>query len=177
MSRLAKKPTPIPDKVSVKINGLEVTITGPAGEMSRQFRSNIAIVVKDNAVILTPQTETKETMALWGTYASEIKSMLKGVITPFVKKLIVEGIGFKSEVKSNELIFSLGFTHQVRITIPKGITATAVKNVITISGVDKELVGRFAAEIRALKKPEPYKGKGIHYEGEVVRRKEGKKTV
>ena len=103
--------------------------------------------------------------------------MLKGVIMPFTKKLVVEGIGFKSEVKVDELVFSLGFTHPVKIKIPKGIVATAVKNLITITGVNKELVGRFAAEIRALKKPEPYKGKGIHYEGEVIRRKEGKKTV
>ena len=116
-------------------------------------------------------------MALWGTYGSEIKSMLKGVVMPFTKKLIVEGIGFKSEVKGSELVFSLGFTHQVKIPIPKNISAMAVKNIITVVGVDKELVGRFAAEIRDLKKPEPYKGKGIHYEGEVIRRKEGKKTV
>ena len=177
MSRLAKKPIPVPDKVSVKINGTEITVKGPAGEVSRQFRRDIAITVEDNAVVLKSQNETGETMALWGTYASEIKSMLKGTVTPFMKKLIVEGIGFKSEVKGNELIFSIGFTHPVKIPIPKGIAATAVKNLITISGVDKELVGRFAAEIRMLKKPEPYKGKGIHYEGEVIRRKEGKKTV
>ena len=177
MSRLAKKPIPVPDKVSVKINGTELTVRGPAGEVSRQFCPDIAIIAQDNAVVLTPQTETKETMALWGTYASEIKSMLKGVITPFTKKLVVEGIGFKSEVKVDELVFSLGFTHPVKIKIPKSIVATAVKNLITIAGVNKELVGRFTAEIRALKKPEPYKGKGIHYEGEVIRRKEGKKTV
>ncbi|TSC66866.1 MAG: rplF [Parcubacteria group bacterium Gr01-1014_73] len=177
MSRLAKKPIPVPDKVSVKINGIEITVKGPAGEVRRQFYSDIIIVEKDKAIALTPRTETKNTMALWGTYASEIKSMLKGVVTPFTKKLIVEGIGFKSEVKGSELVFSLGFTHQVKIPIPKNISATAVKNIITITGVDKELVGRFAAEIRDLKKPEPYKGKGIHYEGEIIRRKEGKKTV
>lgn len=177
MSRLAKKPIPVPDKVSVKISGTEITVKGPSGEVSRQFRRDIAIDEKDKAVVLTPRTTTKETAALWGTYASEIKNMLQGVVTPFVKKLMVEGIGFKSEVKANELIFSLGFTHPVKIPIPKNIVATAVKNTITISGVDKELVGRFAAEIRSLKKPEPYKGKGIHYEGEVIRRKEGKKTV
>jgi len=177
MSRLAKKPIPVPNKVSVNINGAEITVKGPAGEMSRQFRTDITITEKDKAIVLTPKNETKETMALWGTYASEIKSMMKGVVTPFTKKLIVEGIGFKSEVKTDELVFSLGFTHPVKIKIPKGITATAVKNLITITGVNKELVGRFAAEIRALKKPEPYKGKGIHYEGEVIRRKEGKKTV
>ena len=177
MSRLAKKPIPIPDKVSVKINGGEITAKGPAGEVCRHFNPDIIIAEKDNAIVLTPRTETKNTMALWGTYGSEIKSMLKGVVTPFTKKLIVEGIGFKSEVKGSELIFSLGFTHQVKISIPKGINVTAVKNLITVSGVDKELVGRFAAEIRALKKPEPYKGKGIRYEGEVIIRKEGKKTV
>jgi len=177
MSRLAKKPIPIPDKVSVKFNGPEITITGPAGEVSRQFRPEITITEKDKAIVLTPQIDTKEAMALWGTYASEIKSMLKGVIMPFTKKLVVEGIGFKSEVKVDELVFSLGFTHPVKIKIPKSIVATAVKNLIAITGVNKELVGRFAAEIRALKKPEPYKGKGIHYEGEVIRRKEGKKTV
>lgn len=177
MSRLAKKPIPIPDKVSVKINGTEITVKGPAGEVSRQFRPDIVITAADNFVILKPQAETKDALALWGTYGSEIKSMLKGVVTPFVKKLIVEGIGFKSEVKGNELIFSLGFTHPVKILIPKNISVTAVKNLITIIGVDKELVGHFAAEIRALKKPEPYKGKGIRYENEIIRRKEGKKTV
>lgn len=177
MSRLAKKPIPIPDKVSVKINGTEITVKGPAGEVSRQFRLDIAITAADNVVTLKPQAETKDALALWGTYGSEIKSMLKGVVTPFVKKLILEGIGFKSEVKGNELIFSLGFTHPVKILIPKNISATAVKNLITITGVDKELVGRFAAEIKALKKPEPYKGKGIRYENEIIRRKEGKKTV
>ncbi|MEK7081911.1 MAG: 50S ribosomal protein L6 [Patescibacteria group bacterium] len=177
MSRLAKKPIPVPDKVSVKINGATITVTGPAGEVSRQFYPDITIILKDNTIVLTPKTETNKTMALWGTYGSEIKSMLKGVVMPFTKKLIVEGIGFKSEVKGSELVFSLGFTHQVKIPIPKNISAMAVKNIITVVGVDKELVGRFAAEIRDLKKPEPYKGKGIHYEGEVIRRKEGKKTV
>ena len=177
MSRLAKKPIPIPDKVSAKINGTEITIKGPAGEVSRQFYPAITITVADNVINLKPQIETKEALALWGTYGSEIKSMLKGVVTPFVKKLVLEGIGFKSEVKGNELIFSLGFTHPVKIPIPKNISVTAVKNLITITGVDKELVGRFAAEIRALKKPEPYKGKGFRYENEVIRRKEGKKTV
>src|SRR3989344_6484442 len=175
MSRLAKKPITIPEKVSINIDGTKILVKGPAGEITRQFNSNIAISVKDNAVVLTPNNETKEALALWGTYASQIKSMLKGVVVPFTKKLIVEGVGFKSEVKGNELVLSLGFTHQVKKMIPKELVLTAVKNLITVSGADKELVGRFATEIRSLKKPEPYKGKGIHYEGEVIRRKEGKK--
>jgi large subunit ribosomal protein L6 len=103
--------------------------------------------------------------------------MIAGVQTPYSKKLILEGVGFKSEVKGKEFNFALGFSHLVIVKIPEGITATAEKNIITISGIDKELVGSFTAAIRALKKPEPYKGKGMRYEGEVIRRKQGKKTV
>ena len=178
MSRLAKKPIAIPEKVTITIgDDGKVLVKGPAGEVSRLFRPDIVITVKDNLVSLTPKIETKTSGALWGTYVSEIKSMFKGAVTPFVKKLVVEGIGFKSEVKGHELVLALGFTHLIKIPISAGLKVTAEKNTITINGVDKELVGRFAAEVRALKKPEPYKGKGIHYEGEVIRRKEGKKTV
>ncbi|MDO8660155.1 MAG: 50S ribosomal protein L6, partial [Candidatus Parcubacteria bacterium] len=109
--------------------------------------------------------------------ASHIKNMIVGVVTPYQKKLILEGVGFKSEVKGDKFNFALGFSHPVIVEIPKGITATAEKNNITITGIDKELVGSFTAMIRALKKPEPYKGKGMRYEDEVIRRKQGKKTV
>ena len=103
--------------------------------------------------------------------------MIAGVQTPYQKKLILEGVGFKSEVKGKDMHFALGFSHPVVVAIPEGITATAEKNNITISGIDKELVGNFTASIRALKKPEPYKGKGMRYDTEVIRRKQGKKTV
>jgi large subunit ribosomal protein L6 len=103
--------------------------------------------------------------------------MLKGVHTPYQKKLIVEGIGFKSDVKGSDLNLALGFSHPVKVSIPAGLKVTAEKNVITVSGIDCELVGSFAAKVRALKKPEPYKGKGIRYENEVIRRKQGKKSV
>ena len=103
--------------------------------------------------------------------------MIKGVQNPYQKKLILEGVGFKSEVKGKEIVFALGFSHPVIVKIPEGITATAEKNNITITGIDKELVGGFTASLRALKKPEPYKGKGMRYEGEVIRRKQGKKTT
>ena len=103
--------------------------------------------------------------------------MILGVETPYTKKLILEGIGFKSEVKGKELVFALGFSHPVIVKIPEGIEAKAEKNNITVTGIDKELVGSFTASVRALKKPEPYKGKGFRYEGEVIRRKQGKKTT
>jgi large subunit ribosomal protein L6 len=114
---------------------------------------------------------------LWGTYASHVKNMIKGVTAGFQKKLIVEGIGFKSDVKGAKLDLSLGFSHPISIEIPKDLKVTAEKNVITITGVSNEQVGGFASKIRALKKPEPYKGKGIRYDNEVIRRKQGKKAA
>ncbi len=177
MSRLAKKPLQVPDKVTVTVAGTRVTAKGPAGEISRDFRPEIAITLADNALSLTPDGNSIQTRALWGTTASHLKNMLAGAAKPFVKKLIVEGIGFKSEVKGKDLVMSLGFSHLVKVAIPAGLTVTAEKNMITISGVDKENVGQFAAIVRDLKRPEPYKGKGIRYDTEVVRRKEGKKTV
>jgi len=112
-----------------------------------------------------------------GTYAAHLKNMIRGVVAPFEKKLIIEGIGFKAEVKGGELVLALGFTHPVKIKIPDGLKVSSEKGAISVSGSDKEAVGQFAAAVRALKKPEPYKGKGIRYDGEVIRRKQGKKTV
>lgn len=177
MSRLAKKPINIPEKTTVVVSGLNVSVKGPSGEIGRTFHKNIKVVVEGNGVVITPAIMDKETAALWGTTASHIKNMIMGVGKPFQKKLIVEGIGFKSEVKGTDLVLALGFSHPVKVAIPSGLKVSAEKNVISISGVNKESVGQFAALVRALKKPEPYKGKGIHYENEVVRRKEGKKTV
>src|SRR3989344_1650313 len=121
--------------------------------------------------------KTKESMALWGTYVSHISNMIKGVNKQFVKKLVVEGIGFKVDLKGEKLVFALGFSHPVEVSVHQGISASVEKNVITISGVSKELVGEFTARLRDLKKPEPYKGKGVRYEEEVVKIKQGKKSV
>jgi len=177
MSRLGKKPIVIPEKTEVKISDYTVSVKGPLGELSRDFKSNISFSKEEGKVVLTPKGSNNATKALWGTYASHIKNMMSGVNQLFVKKLIVEGIGFKSEVKGENLTLNLGFSHQVPIKIPAGLKVTAEKNVITVSGMDKEKVGQFAASVRDLKRPEPYKGKGIHYEGEIVRRKEGKKAA
>jgi len=177
MSRIGKQEILIPAGVKVTQNGNSLTVVGPKGTLSRVFRDDITITIADKLITLNIKRNDKFSKSLWGTYASHIKNMIKGVETPYQKKLILEGVGFKSEVKGKEFNFALGFSHPVIVKIPEGITATAEKNNITISGIDKELVGSFTAAIRALKKPEPYKGKGMRYEDEVIRRKQGKKTV
>lgn len=177
MSRIGKKPISIPEKTEVNVAGGVVTVKGPQGTISRPFKNNIEIVVNGKEVNLTPKSESLENKALWGTYGSHIKNMIDGVNTPFVKKLILEGIGYKSEVKGTTLVLALGFSHPVNVPVPEGLKVTAEKNLITITGINKELVGEFAASVRALKKPEPYKGKGMRYEGEVIKRKQGKKTA
>ncbi len=177
MSRIAKKPIPIPAKTEVSTSGGIVTVKGPLGELKKTFRPEINLKIENNEVTLTPTRNSLDILALWGTYASHLRNMMAGVNTPYQKKLIVEGIGFKSEVKGKELNMALGFSHPVKVMIPDGLKVTAEKNVITVSGIDCENVGQFAAKVRSMKKPEPYKGKGIRYDDEVIRRKQGKKSV
>lgn len=177
MSRIGKQELEIPTGVEVTQSNGVLTVKGPKGSLSKTFRDDITITVADKKVTLNIKRNDKFSKSLWGTYASHIKNMIAGTQIPYQKKLILEGVGFKSEVKGKELHFALGFSHPVVVPIPEGITATAEKNNITIVGIDKELVGSFTAGIRALKKGEPYKGKGMRYEGEVIRRKQGKKTA
>ena len=177
MSRIAKKPIPVPEKTEVTYDFGTLTVKGPLGTLTKEFKQDIAVKIENNEVTLTPTRNSLDVLALWGTYGSHLRNMLAGVNTPYVKKLVVEGIGFKSDVKGSELHMALGFSHPVIIPIPANLKVTAEKNVITISGIDCEAVGQFAAQVRAKKKPEPYKGKGIRYEDEVIRRKQGKKSV
>lgn len=177
MSRIGKQIITLPEKTEITLSGSTVAIKGPGGELSRMFNPIIEVKVNDREVTLLPKRETLESRALWGTYASILKSMVMGVNKPFEKKLILEGIGFKSEVKGDTLNLALGFSHPVIVPVPKGLKVTAEKNIITVSGIDKEAVGQFASQIRSLKKPEPYKGKGMRYEGEVIKRKQGKKSA
>ena len=177
MSRIGKQEILIPAGVKVSQSGLTLTVVGPKGTLTKNFRDDITITVGDKVINLNIKRNDKFSKSLWGTYAAHIKNMIAGVQTPYSKKLILEGVGFKSEVKGKEFHFALGFSHPVIVKIPETITATADKNNITITGIDKELVGSFTAAIRALKKPEPYKGKGMRYGDEVIRRKQGKKTV
>ena len=177
MSRIGKKEIEIPKGVEVKQDGLAISVKGPKGELTRNFRDDIEIKIADSTITLNPKRNDKFSKALWGTYASHLINMIAGVQKEYEKKLILEGVGFKSDVKGKELHLALGFSHPVVVEIPEGLNVTAEKNVISVSGIDKELVGSFTASTRALKKPEPYKGKGFRYDDEVIRRKQGKKTV
>jgi len=178
MSRIGKQTVIIPAGTEAKLSGITFSVKGPKGSLTRDFPGEVTIHIKDNAITFTPNKEGNRTLnALWGTYASHVKNMVLGVNEGYSKKLILEGVGFKSEVVGNSLNLALGFSHPVKITIPEGITVTAEKNNITVSGIDKELVGSFTASVRANKKPEPYKGKGFRYSDEVIRRKQGKKAA
>lgn len=179
MSRLAKQPIVIPAGVTATLDNGTFSVKGPKGELTRVFKKgDINMVIEDNAVVVTPRTmDNVFVRSLLGTYASHVRNMLEGVTKGYEKKLILEGVGFKSAVAGNSLDLALGFSHPVKIEIPAGLTVTADKNIITVSGADKESVGSFSAYIRSLKKPEPYKGKGFRYDGEIIRRKQGKKSV
>jgi large subunit ribosomal protein L6 len=177
MSRIGKKVIAIPQKTEVTYLDGVINVKGPQGTLTKKFKQDIEITVGASEITLVPKRDTLENKALWGTYASHIMNMINGVNTPYVKKLIIEGIGYKSEVKGENLVLALGFSHPVIVSIPKILKVTAEKNIVTVTGIDKEVVGEFVAKVRSLKKPEPYKGKGIRYEGEVVKRKQGKKTA
>jgi len=177
MSRIGKQQLQIPSNVEVTLVNHVFTAKGPLGTLQKTFTDHVAITIADGIISFEPTAQDTLSKALWGTYASHVKNMLAGVTTPYVKKLILEGVGFKSEVKGTDLHLALGFSHPVVIAIPAGLTVTAEKNNITVTGIDKELVGQFTASVRANKKPEPYKGKGFRYHDEVIRRKAGKKTA
>jgi large subunit ribosomal protein L6 len=177
MSRIGKKEIAIPEKTEVTMNSGVISVKGPKGTLERNFRPDISINIDNGSISLSLAKENPQTRALWGTYASHIKNMIKGVNEGYEKKLILEGVGYKSQVSGNKLVLALGFSHPVEVEIPQGLAVKAEKNVISIGGIDKEMVGSWSAKIRALKKPEPYKGKGFHYDNEVVRRKQGKKSV
>ncbi len=178
MSRLGKKPIEIPSGVVVSREKNTITVKGTKGTISREFFDEVVeINITDKEITITPKGSSKFARSLWGTYASHLRSMIIGVEKPFSKKLILEGIGYKVELSGEKIILSVGFSHKIEVEIPKGLKVEVVKNNITIEGVSKEEVGHFAARVRAYKKPEPYKGKGIRYDDEIIRRKEGKKSV
>ena len=177
MSRIGKKPILIPENVEVKIDGQKVMIKGPKGELQREIRPEIKVETKNNQIFVSPQIETKKTKAFWGLTRALIANMIKGVTEGFEKKLEIEGLGFRALLEGNDLLLYVGFTQPIKIEAPEGIKFSVEKNIITVSGADLEKVSQVAAKIRKVKPPEPYKGKGIRYLGEVVRRKVGKKAV
>ena len=154
-----------------------LTVKGPKETLSRSVHSAVNVEVTSEGVMVTAANDTRLARALVGTYAAHVRAMLSGVETPWKKVLQLNAVGYKVELRGNELVLTVGFSHPVVLAIPAGITVTVVKNAITIEGADKQRVGQFAAEVRDVKRPEPYLGKGIKYEDEVIRRKQGKKAV
>ncbi len=178
MSRLGKLPLELPTGVTVTLVDHVVTVKGPKGELTLPVKDDVVeIKIENNVVTMLPGVDKPEAKALWGTYASIVRSMVAGVTEGFEKKLEIEGVGYRAEAQGQKLTVSVGFSHPVIIEVPEGITAIVEKNVITISGIDKHAVGQFAANVRRVKEPEPYKGKGIRYQGEYIIRKQGKKAV
>ena len=178
MSRLAKKPTTLPSGVEAAFSNGTLFVKGSKGELSISVDSRIDISVKDSEVLFsTRKVNDGEALALLGTYAAHLRNMIEGVTKGYEKKLEIEGVGFKWEVKGKDIVMALGFSHPVVVAIPEGVKVVIEKAIMTISGINKDQIGQFSAIVRDNKKPEPYKGKGIHYVGEYIRRKQGKKTV
>ena len=175
MSRIGKKPIAIPAGVDVKINGSEVTVKGPKGELKNTFNADIGIAMENNEVIVTRPSDDKEHRALHGLTRTLIANMVEGVSVGYKKELEVNGVGYRAQKQGKNLVMNLGYSHQVIMPEVDGITVEVPNNnSIIISGADKQKVGQFAAEVREKRPPEPYKGKGIKYVDEHIRRKEGK---
>lgn len=175
MSRIGKQIITIPSGVDVNVNGQHVTVKGPKGVLELDLAQGIGLNIEGTELTTTiANPDDQQLRMLWGTNASLVKNMIIGVSEGFKKELEVNGVGYKVAAQGNKLNLSLGFSHQIDFPLPKGVEAEVDKNKITISGIDKQAVGQVASQIRALRKPEPYKGKGIKYVEEVIRRKAGK---
>lgn len=175
MASLLKNSVKIPEKIEVRIEGNKVSVKGPKGELALQAHPAVA-VTQENDLVIVQKAHENAGKAFVGLTRALIANMVGGVREGFTKKLELEGVGYRVALSGNKLVMQLGFSHPVEVDAPEGITFQVEKNTISISGIDKELVGQTAANIRKLKKPEPYKGKGIRYAGEVIRRKEGKRA-
>lgn len=175
MSRVGKQPIEIPKGVEVKIDGRIVSVKGPKGNLSQEIRHDVKVELVDNTVVLTIDESKKELKSFWGLYRALIQNMVTGTTKGFEKHLLLEGVGFRAAVQGKDLVLQLGYSHPCVCPIPEGLQASVEKNVnVLISGADRQLVGAFAALVRSKRKPEPYKGKGVRYKGEYIRRKAGK---
>ena len=176
MSRVGKQPVAIPSGVTVTVNGSELAVKGGKGEMKMNLAPEVSVEIKDGKAWVRPVSKATRARTMWGTYRNQLNNMVEGVSKGFTVKLEIQGVGFRAAADKNFLSMALGFSHEIKFAIPAGITIACAKPTeVLISGFDKKLVGQVAAEIRSLRKPEPYKGKGVRKEGEYVRMKEGKK--
>ncbi len=177
MSRLGKKPIVIPPGVEVKASGRKISVKGPKGTLDFEHHSEVKIEIGSEEVIVKNIGKTKQAPAIWGTTARIIANMVKGVTEGYSKQLELNGVGYRMNLQGKKIILALGFSHPVEMAIPEGIEVKIENNIITVSGIDKQKVGQFTADVRKLKPVEPYKGKGFRYAGEIVRKKEGKKAA
>jgi len=177
MSRVGKQPIKIPDRVEVKLDGESIVVKGPKGQLSYNLPEEIGIEIEDKVIKVFPKKHRKKTPALWGLVNRLIFNMIHGVTEGYQKKLEIQGVGYRAELKGKDLILNLGFSHPITISPPSGIEFKAEKNIITVEGIDKQLVGQVAADIRSKRKPDAYKGKGIRYLGEKIKLKPGKKAA
>ena len=176
MSRVGKKPVQLPDGIEADIVANQITIKGQKGQLNQTFPESVKLEKEDDKILITPLNETKNAKAAWGMTRTIINNMVQGVSMGFNRNLEINGVGYRASIEANILTLQLGFSHDIKLAIPEDLEVKCVKPTeISISGINKQRVGQFASEIRRLRKPEPYKGKGIKYQEEVVRRKEGKK--
>jgi large subunit ribosomal protein L6 len=177
MSRIGRKPIVIPEGVNVSIKDSTITVKGSKGELSYTYNSDITVKVENNEILVTRPSDDQNHRMLHGTTRANINNMVTGVHQEFTKTLEIEGVGYRAQLQGKTLVLSLGYSHLVNMEIPAGLKVTCPQATqVVISGCDKQLVGEFAANVRGKRKPEPYKGKGIHYSDEHIRRKEGKKA-
>lgn len=177
MSKVGRQPISIPDGVDVKIEGNLVTVKGSKGELKREIVREIKVEKNDKELLVSVAHENKKSPALWGLTRMLLANMIEGVSKGFEKNLEIQGIGYRVVMQGTDLVLNLGYSHPINFRAIPGVTFKVEKNIITVSGPDKEKVGQIAANIRKLRKPEPYKGKGIRYQNEIVKRKAGKKAV
>lgn len=177
MSRIGKKPIQIPEGVEVKKEDGKITVKGPKGELDVSLSPEVEVVIEDKEITLSRKEENKRSRAMWGTMRSLIFNMIEGVKEGYSKDLEVKGVGYRAEMKGDDLLLRVGFSNPVEVKEEEGINFAVNKNIITVSGIKKDLVGRVAAEVRRIRPPEPYKGKGIRYKGEEIVLKEGKKSA
>jgi large subunit ribosomal protein L6 len=176
MSRLGKLPVELTDKVSVTLQPNLILVKGPKGELKTPITADVTVEVKDGKVWVQPANESKKSRALWGTVRSNVKNLVEGVTKGYVKTMEITGVGYRAAVQGQVLTLSLGFSHEIKYIVPDGVKLAVDKQTsLKLESIDKQLLGQVAAEIRSLRPPEPYKGKGVRYGDEKVRRKEGKK--
>jgi large subunit ribosomal protein L6 len=176
MSRIGKKPVAIPAGVTATIEGGQLSVKGPKGSLALQLRDEISYTLEDGGISVQPANATKQARAFWGMQRTLVQNLITGVTEGFSKKLLITGVGYRANAQGKNLKLQLGYSHDVDFAVPEGIEIKTPDNTtVEITGIDKQKVGQVAAEIRRWRKPEPYKGKGIKYDGEFIFRKEGKK--